>query len=530
MLHRYGTPGADRVWCESLNRPDLARLPSTPRSISTVQTSSRSRSSTKRLRHSLTCPLSHQVIIGDLPDKVLFDIFCFFLQVSPRNWPTLVHICRNWRRLVFSYPRSLNLRLFCTHGTPVRKTLDCWPRALPIVVAYGGSSGLDPPTLEDEDDVMAALKRPDRVYSISLTITSSLLEKLSAIKRPFWKLENLILMSRDEVQLTLPNAFRWGQRLRRLHSTRIVIPALVQLRYLSIDLIDLQLHEVPNPWHFSLNALPDTLSRLAQLRSLSLHFLPTSDHVAVSLPSWDRVVLPALTCLKYRGITKDLEDLVARIDAPRLEDIEITLSYESITNLSKLIGFIDRIEMHNSHRRADILSSENATSISLITPGAPTRLKFQLFGEPLYLRLPVIFQIVFFLSVFLLDVEDLRINVMQQSRQKDGSHIGRWLTLLNLFRGVKWLHILGNLSTDIVHSLRLRYKAVLPVLQGLYIPQPGPRHTPLREALVSFMTSRRLSGHPIAVEYEQLSHMSELSRAGTKCAQCHRHCSLTYFQ
>jgi hypothetical protein len=32
---------------------------------------------------------------------------------------------------------TLRLRLFCTHGTPVLKTLDCWP-TLPIVVQYGG--------------------------------------------------------------------------------------------------------------------------------------------------------------------------------------------------------------------------------------------------------------------------------------------------------------------------------------------------------------------------------------------------------
>jgi hypothetical protein len=66
---------------------------------------------------------------------------------------------------------------------------------------------------------------------------------------------------------------------------------------------------------------------------------------------------------------------------------------------------------------------------------------------------------------------------------------------------------------NIVRALQLpdrRRKTVLPALHKLYIPQPGPRHAPLREAVVSFMTSRRLSGHPIAVEYERLCHISEL--------------------
>jgi hypothetical protein len=499
--------------------------------MSTVQSPSRSRSSTKRLRYSLTCPLSHQVIIGDLPDKVLLNIFSYFLQVSPRNWPTLVHICHKWRHIVFSYKQSLQLRLFCTHGTPVKTTLACWSRALPIVVDYGGSPELDPPTLEDENDIMAALNQPDRVLSISLTITSSLLKKLSAIKRPFSKLEDLIILSGSAVMLTLPRTFRWGRRLRHLHSTRIVISALVRSYYSST--MDLQLHEVPNPWQLSRNAPLDALSRMTQLRSLSLHFLPTNDHVAVSLPSRNRVVFNALTRLKYRGFTWDLEYLVARIDAPRLKDIEVTFSNEFITKLSQLFGFINRIEMHKSHRQAHILSSENAISISLIQPGAPMRIKVQSFRKPFFLQLSTMAQIFIHFSALLLGVEDLYINVTRQSRQEDISYTRQWLELLNLFGGVKRLHVVGNLSTDIVHSLRPPHKAVLPALKGLYILQPGPRHVPLREAVVSLMILRRLSGHPLAVEYEhyeRLSQMSELSGAGAKYAQRRRRCSLTRLQ
>jgi hypothetical protein len=244
---------------------------------------------------------------------------------------------------------------------------------------------------------------------------------------------------------------------------------------------------------------------LAQLRSLSLHFLSTSDHAAISLPTRNRVVFPALIRLKYRGLTRDLEDLVSRIDAPRLKDIEVTFSFESITNFSKLIGFIDRIGMHKSHRQAHILSSENAISITLIQPEAPTRIKFQSFCESFSLQLSSMARILIPFSSLILDVEDLHVNVTRQFRQEDTSYTGRWLELLNLFGGV-------------------------PTLHGLYISQPGPRHVFLREAVVSFMALRRIFGHPIAVEYEQLSHMSELSGAGTKYTQCRCHCSLTRFQ
>ncbi len=95
---------------------------------------------------------------------------------------------------------------------------------------------------------MAAPKQSGRVSSISLTVKSSLMAELSAIEGPFSELEDLILLSRDSLRLTLPSTFRWGPRLRRLYSTRITFPSLLQL--LLSDLVDLQLHELLSPWHF----------------------------------------------------------------------------------------------------------------------------------------------------------------------------------------------------------------------------------------------------------------------------------------
>ncbi|KAH8996850.1 hypothetical protein EDB92DRAFT_1535458 [Lactarius akahatsu] len=277
-----------------------------------------------------------RVTIGKLSDEVLLNIFRYYLDASPRFWPRLVHICRKWRHIVFASQRVLHLRLFCTHGTPILKTLGFWP-ALPIVVEYGGSLELDPPAPEDEVNIMAALKQSDSVVSISLTITSSLLERLFAIEKPFSELENLVLLSQNNEQLILPDAFQWGPRLRRLHSTRIAFPSLLQLLYSSRNLVDLQLHDVLNPLDFFPKVLTNALSGMAQLRSLSLHFLPTAYYHAPPLPPGERVVLPDLIRLNFRGIANYLEGLVARIDVPRLMDIEFTVFDGPIFDLSKLI-------------------------------------------------------------------------------------------------------------------------------------------------------------------------------------------------
>ena len=48
----------------------------------------------------------------------------------------------------------------------------------------------------------------------------------------------------------------------------------------------------------------------------------------------------------------------------------------------------------------------------------------------------------------------------------------------------------------------------------LRIREPGPRYSPLREAVVSLMVSHRLSGRLIGVEYERL-YANELGGTGT---------------
>ncbi|KAI9451047.1 hypothetical protein BJY52DRAFT_131417 [Lactarius psammicola] len=450
-----------------------------------------------------------------LSDEVLLNIFRCYLDASPQFWLRLVHICRKWRRIVFASQRALHIRLFCTHGTPVLNTLHCWP-ALPIVVQYGGSLALDPPTLEDEDIIMAALKQSDRVSSISLTVTNSLLEKLSAIEKPFSQLEDLDLLFLDTVRRTLPNAFRWGPHLRSLHFTRFALPELLRLLQSSRNLVDLQLHEAIDYWHFSPEELTDALSRMPQLQSFSLHLPPTArydpHYLASSPPSGGRIVLPVLTRLNFRGITKYLVGLVARIDTPRLEDIEVALLNETVFDLSILGKFTDRIEIQKSHLRAGIIFSEHAISIPPTRPGAPARLESQVVYESLALRLSYMAQICNGLSASILGVEHLHISGNQPPWDGDSDH-EHWADLIYSFRGVKWLRVAGDYSIDIVRALQ-PLDELLPALHRLYIAQPGPCRAPLREAVVSLMTERRLSGRPIVVEYEQLCHINEQRGTG----------------
>jgi hypothetical protein len=322
------------------------------------------------------------------------------------------------------------------------------------------------------------------------------------------------------VRLSLPRAFRWGPRLRCLHSTGIVFPSLLQLLHSSRNLVDLQLHDILNPWHFSAEALTNTLSGLVRLQSLSLHFLSIDYYLAPPLLPGERCPSPCSYRLNLRGLSEYLDGFVARIDAPRLRDIEVRFTDKIIFDLSKLSTFIGRIGMHKSHCQAHILPAGHAISVSLVQPGAPTSLKLRLvFREPITEQLLFMGRVFSHLSTFPFNVEDLHISATQPS-SLDNSGL---LFLINSFTGVKRLHIAGNLSTDIVRALELDScrETLLPTLQMLYIPQPAPRHAPLSEVIVSLMISRRLSGCPIGVEYENISHR-ELRGTGTMFAHSRR--------
>ncbi len=361
---------------------------------------------------------------------------------------------------------------------------------------------LDPPAPEDEDNIMAALKQSDRVSSISLTVTSSLLEQLSTISEPFSELENLILLSRDNMQLTLPGAFRWGPRLRSLHSTRIAFPSFLQLLSLSQDIVDLQLHEIPNVGYFSPEAFANALSGMTQLRKLSLHFLSLPsrrNYLSLPPPSGERVVLPVLTCLKYRGTTKYLDSLVARIDAPGLGDIDITFFSQPTMDASQLGRFIDRIEIIKPNSRANIRSSKHAISICFTQPGAPTRLELRISCEQLDWQLSSMAQICDQFSPFLLRAEDLGIETTklttEPSTGQDDMDSEQWLELISSFGGAKDFRVAGDseLAAAILRALCQadgEHTAMLPALRDICVPELRSAYGPLWEAAKSFIASR----------------------------------------
>ena len=406
---------------------------------------------------------------------------------------------------------------------PVPKSLDDFPH-LPLVVNYGGSPILKSPAPEDEDDIMAALMQSDRVRSISLTVTNSLLERLSTISEPFSELAELVLFSRYNVQLTLPSAFRSGQLLRTLHLTQIAIPALPQLLSPAAGLVDLQLHEIPSVAYFSPEAFANALSVMTQLQSLSLHFLsfpPSRSYLGSAPQLGQRTILLTLSRLKYRGTSKYLDTFVARIDAPRLSDVDISFFYQPTMDAAQLGQFIERIGMQTFLSQADVFTSTNIASISFSEPGARLRPALQISCAQVDWQLSSMAQICNHLSRLLSYVKDLGFSSTQPPSETDDMDREKWAEIIRAFNGAGVFRAAGTLAAVILCTLNLAASDpnVLPSLHALNVPELGPEHyVALRKAAEAFATSRRLSGHPVEVYLEQA--LPNLDLKKYRCKTC----------
>ena len=387
---------------------------------------------------------------------------------------------------------------------PVLKTLNCWP-ALPIIVQYGGFPGLVPPSPEDDDNVIAALKQSSRVSTINLTVTRTLVSKLSAISKPFTELEDLILCSQDGLQLTLPNTFKWGPRLRTLHSIRIAFPSFPHLLVSSQNLVDIRLHEIPVSGYFSPEAFANALSGTTKVRSLLLHFhsLPSRRNYLVlpSLPG-ERIILPTLTSLKYRGTSMYLDSVVARIDAPRLSEINITFFCQPTMDASQLGRFIERVGMQTSFSQANIEISTHAISISFTNLSTSIPLNLQISCKQVDWQLSCMVQVCSQFSSFLSHVEELGITTTQLSSVQDDAASEQWVELVRSFEGVRDFRMADKLTKYVLRALYRaaeRNTTVLSTLRHLRVENPMGMNDPSWDALLTFITSRSLSGRPVHV-------------------------------
>ncbi|KAH9971233.1 hypothetical protein BGW80DRAFT_1561745 [Lactifluus volemus] len=229
-----------------------------------------------------------RITIGSLPDDVLLVIFAFYQVVIdqdkdefPWNWEKLVHVCQRWRYLIFESPIHLNLQLFCTTLTPVRKLLDVWPPFPLVILDYNkyGWSELDEFDEAALDNTAAALEHRDRVHRISISYPSNSLRKriLTAMQEPFPALRSLSFRLHEGLSGRgdhLPATFLNGSApcLQHLAFLSVSFPLLPRLLSSTSDLTSLHLNDIPNSGYIPPEEMATSLSALPKLKSLIISF------------------------------------------------------------------------------------------------------------------------------------------------------------------------------------------------------------------------------------------------------------------
>jgi hypothetical protein len=460
----------------------------------------------------------HRTTINALPDDALLEIFDFCQAErnsyvtsfhSGSNWLKLVHVCRRWRQIVLVSPRRLDLTLFCTYGTPVRKNLG-WLPPFPIVMDYLTFSGLRGSTPDYEDDIIAALERPGRVRSIKLVVTSSLLGEVSSVvQEPFPALTTLWLSSNDRNTPLLPDVFLSGPapHLRLIFLEGISFPALPNLLSSARNLVDLQLTDIPQSGYISPEVMATSLAVLNRLESLYIGFkAPISHHQLRSSPSLTRNVLLSLVTVNFRGSSEYLEHLLAQIDTPRLRGINITYFNQLDFQVPQLSQFIHRTEhlelaqSRHSHGRIRVSGSylklnfeeEGNRGSGLILCISCKWLDWQILHlAQILAQSPAVVSNVDHLSI---EENDLQLEPGWEDSMDDTD----WLEIFRLFTAVRMLHGSKRLAGHIALALNgldgAMITEVLPALASFSLEDQPVR------SIEKFLAARQISGHPVTFD------------------------------
>jgi len=450
--------------------------------------------------------------IGALPDSVLLEIFNFHRNNHPSYsciqwWHFLVHVCQSWRQIIFESPHRLNLQILCTHGTSVEKNLSIWP-PFPIVIDYYRSKRSNSERQRDDDNIIAALKHSNRICSFKIPKTSPLKYIAKAMQVPFPVLTRLCIHSWSGNNEVLPAEFLGGSapRLQEISLSGVPYPSLPTLLSSSSDLVNLDLFNIPPIGYISPEAMVASLATLPRLETFVIGFrLATSRPDLIPLPPVTRTVLPALTNFRFKGASEYLEDLVARIDGPRLNQIVITYLNQVVDfQVAQFSNFVDRsVGPEIAIFRHARFTFSYGTVAFTMSPHAnhspwdrrPATTIISCHG--IDSQVSHIAQVLNHLSAKLSNVVHLKLKYEPEDYQMTSTDDVEWLHLFHQFSAVQTLHLSRVLAGHVALALNgIEGEIVDEVLPSLDLIRVVDQPT---SSIEKFIAARQLSGRPVTV-------------------------------
>ncbi|KAI9443685.1 hypothetical protein F5148DRAFT_789137 [Russula earlei] len=455
-----------------------------------------------------------RVTINTLPDDLLVEIFHFCVIVVSKNWGivskewhTLVHVCQRWRHVVFASPRRLNVRVVYTGKRPISELLDVWP-VLPVVIGCGPTSSN---TRWENVAVALESEHRHRLCQINLwDIPTSHCERLAAaMQKPFPELTFLRFSVATNTVTSLPDSFLRGSAplLGYLWLDKCPFPGIPKLLLSSKQLVHLYLFNIPNSGYISPQDLVTALSVLSRLETLHLGFPSRLYPASRPPPPLTRSVLPALDELAFQGVHEYLEDLLAQIEVPLLNKLDITFFMDINFVLPQLHRLISRVESFNSCDRAIVHTSDRAIQFSISSgPNRFPDLSLKIICSELDSQLASLAQVcspsfTFLSTLVQLDIVDDDGPLIHWKRDIETT---QWLELLAPFTAMKDLRLTPQVASHVGQALEEltgeRVTEVLPALQNIFLKAFGVSGSVPRY-LEGFVAARNLSRHPVVVRY-----------------------------
>ena len=475
-----------------------------------------------QLADSMRCTAGQATTIGDLPDDVLLHIFDFYVfkdqdlrfiyfgrKEEIESWQSLVRVCQRWRGLVFASPHRLNLRLYCAAATSARMSLDVWP-ALPLFIEAGVSQ-------TPVDNVIAELKHSDRIRHIKIYLdgyTTQQIEKLwTAMQVPFPELTALYLGHEDPSYVpVLPDLLLRGSapRLRFLYLASIPFPGIPKLLLSATHIVRLRIFNIPHSGYFLPEAMATCLSALTGLKLFHLEFQspqsrPDLDNQPPFLPT--RFVLPALSNFRFKGACEYLEEFVARIDAPQVNQLSITFFNDIHFVTPELPQFISRTPTLGVYHEASLTFHSREALVDLRPQPGPSdnrMVEVKILCQESDWQLSSLVQMCTLSFRPLLTMENLYIyeDLYPPLDWKDDIEDSEWLNLLHPFSDVKNLHLSRQIASHIAPALQEltgeRTTEALPALQNIFLEGFQPSE-PVQEGIARFISARQLTNQPVVI-------------------------------
>ena len=311
----------------------------------------------------------------------------------------------------------------------------------------------------------------------------------------------------DEPRPILPDSFLGGTapRLGILRLMNASFPGLPKLLLSTTHLTYLSLDDIPRSGYIPPEAMTTSLSVLTGLESLHHQFRYPPPRPASSrhLPPLARSILPRFTEIQFKGASEYLEEILALINAPRPNNLYITLFNQIIFDTPQLFQFISRRPTLMESKACRVTFSSEAIMaefpISLLESFRMdircTASEWQLssLDQVFTSSLPPISTL-----ESLCIVEDRFLS----PRWQDHVENTLWLDLLRPFVAVKNLYLSTEYVPRIASALQElvggRTTEVLSTLENIFIQLFRPQG-PLQEGIEKFVTAQQLTSRPVAV-------------------------------